>query len=106
MLPSIKTALLFDTFVADNGSQYIAIYRGENLVWEKMDGTDTCTSTKKGRSNKVPSISPSSVSPNTVMKGGDGNKYIAIYDGKGSSVWKRHQTKYKDTSCVVTHVRM
>jgi len=108
MLPSIKSALIFDTFIDTNGIKYVALYKGDVLAWESQGKVETSPKTKgsKGKtSSKYPSKSASSVEIFTVMQGNDGNSYIALYDDKGKMSWQRHQTKYTDMSCVVTHIK-
>lgn len=109
MLPSIKSALLFDTCVGDDGTKYIALYKGESLVWQKTDSSPE-DKKKPGKKvpmkNKLPSKPACTVPLFTVLKGGDGNTYIALCDKRGELHWQRHQTKYQDTSCVVTHIKV
>lgn len=121
MLPSIKSALLFDTFTDSDGMEYIAVYKGDVLTWEAQGQTAKASKASKSakastknkpwwlgggsKSGKYPSEPASSVEVDTVMQGNDGNSYIATYDKKGNMVWSRYQTKLTDVSCVVTYTQ-
>jgi hypothetical protein len=78
MFPSIKSAMIFDEYVSDDGKLYIAMYKGDTFQWVQ---------TEKSDSNNRNTTSPS--------KKASGGK------GKG-----KQQTFCTGIACVVTHVKV
>jgi hypothetical protein len=104
-LPSLKTALLFDT-VTVNNKTYIAMPKNNTLSWVQVHEEEHTLrkKTTKSQKNGTPSCSPESAGVFQIRQGRDKQHYIATYNSNGLLEWRRYATMYSDNTCTVTHL--
>lgn len=102
-LPSLSTALLFDTVVS-GGKTFMALPNNTHLSWVQVDNEMVEHSNKRSAKSGLPVCSPESAGVFQIRPGRDGQQYIAVYNNDGLLEWRRHATMYSENTCKVTHL--
>lgn len=104
-LPSLNTALLFDTVVL-SGKTFMALPKNSQLSWVQVDNdsVEPQRTNKRAGKSGFPTCSPESAGVFQILPGRDGQQYIAVYNNHGILEWRRHTTMYSENTCTVTHL--
>jgi len=102
-LPSLSTALLFDTVVS-GGKTFMALPNNTHMSWVQVDSESLEHCGKRIAKSGVPTCSPESAGVFQIRQGRDGQQYIAVYNNHGLLEWRRHTTMYSENTCTVTHL--